>query len=86
MSDHSSTVEVRAFSPGEFTILVVALPSGELRTAYKETDYDLDRSKPVTEDWLRDNAIGRHSFVPVDPPEEIKTSALAEYALNKRGG
>lgn len=86
MTEHTNTVEVRALSPGEFTILVVALPSGELCTIYRETDYDLDRSKPVTEDWLRDNAIGRHSFVPVDPPEEVETSALAEYALNKRGG
>lgn len=86
MTDHAPTVQVRAFSPGKFTVLVVALPSGELRTTYRETGYDLERSKPVTEDWLVQNAIGRHSFVPVDPPEEVEISALAEYALKRREG
>lgn len=86
MTDRANTVEVRAFSPGKFTILVVALRTGELRTTYRETDYDLDRSKPVTEDWLRANAIGRHSFVPVDPPDEVEVSALAQYASKIHGG
>jgi hypothetical protein len=86
MTDRRNTVRVHAFSPGEFTILVVALPSGELRTTYRETDYDLDDSKPVTEEWLQDNAIGRHSFVPVDPPEDVDVSSLSEYAQKLRGG
>jgi hypothetical protein len=86
MTDRRNTVRVHAFSPGEFTILVVALPSGELHTTYRETDYDLDDSKPVTKEWLRDNAIGRHSFVPVDPPEEVEASSLPEYAQKLRGG
>ena len=72
-------VKVRANSPGRYPILVVELPSGGLRTAYFETDYDLDRGKPVGEDWLGDNAIGRHSFVPVDPPAEVETSDLESY-------
>jgi hypothetical protein len=74
-----TTVKIRANSPGRFPILVVELPAGELRTAYFETDYDLDRGKTVEEDWLRDNAIGRHSFVAVDPPAEVPASALGDY-------
>jgi hypothetical protein len=74
-----TTVKIRANSPGRYPILVVELPSGEFRAAYFETDYDLDRSKPVEEDWLRDNAMGRHSFVPVNPPAEVPAPSLAEY-------
>ena len=74
-----TTVKIRANSPGRFPILVVELPAGELRTAYFETDYDLDRGKTVEEDWLRDNAIGRHSFVEPDPPPEIAASSLKDY-------
>ncbi|CAA9524539.1 MAG: hypothetical protein AVDCRST_MAG05-3848 [uncultured Rubrobacteraceae bacterium] len=59
---------------------MVELPDGGLRTAYFETGYDLDRSKTVGEDWLRDNAIGRHSFVAVNPPAEVPASALEGYA------
>jgi len=70
------TVKVRANSPGKHPILVVELPGGGLRTAYFETEYDLDRGKTVGEDWLRDNAIGRHSFVAVDPPAEIPATSL----------
>lgn len=73
------TVKVRANSPGKYPILVVELPDGGLRTAYFETGYDLDRSKAVGEDWLRDNAIGRHSFVAVDPPVEVPASSLEGY-------
>lgn len=85
VTEGRNTVRVHAYSPGEFTILVVALPSGEFRTTYRETDYDLDRSKPVTEEWLRDNAIGRHSFVAVDPPEDVEPQSLPAYARKLRG-
>ena len=72
-------VRVLAHSPGKYPILVVELPSGELCTAYLETDYDLGRAKPVERDWLRDNAIGRHSFVALDPPVEKPATSLADY-------
>ena len=62
------TVEIRAYSPG-----------GELRTLYYETGYDLGRAKGVEEDWLRENAIGRHSFVEVDPPRKVQASDLGDY-------
>ena len=74
-----TTVKVRANSPGRYPILVVELPSGELRATYFETGYALDRAKPVEEDWLNDNAIGRHSFVAVNPPAEVPASSLGEY-------
>lgn len=73
------TVRVRANSPGRYPILVVELPDGGLRTAYFETGYDLERGKTVGGDWLRDNAIGRHSFVAVDPPAEVPASSLEGY-------
>ncbi len=73
------TVKVRANSPGKYPILVVELPDGGLRTAYFETGYDLDRGKTVGEDWLRDNAIGRHSFVAVNPPAEVPAASLEGY-------
>lgn len=79
-SESRETVKVRAYSPGRYPILVVELPSDELRTAYYETGYDLNRSKPVTEDWLRDNAIGRHSFIEVDPAADIAVTDLSSYA------
>jgi hypothetical protein len=72
------TVKVRAYSPGRYPILVVELASG-LRTAYFETAYDLGSAKEVEEDWLRENAIGRHSFVEVSPPREIPVSSLMDY-------
>ena len=74
-----TTVKIRANSPGRYPILVVELPSGELRTTYFETDYDLERGKTVEEDWLGDNAIGRHSFVAVDPPAELPAPSLKDY-------
>ena len=81
MSDSpETTVKVRANSPGRYPILIVELPSGELRATYFETDYDLERGKAVGEDWLRDNAIGRHSFVAVDPPAEVPAPSLGDYA------
>ena len=73
-------MKVRANSPGKYPILIVELPDGGLRATYFETDYDLERSKPVEEDWLNDNAIGRHSFVETDPPREMPATSLAGYA------
>jgi hypothetical protein len=73
------TVKIRANSPGRYPILVVELPGGGLRTLYFETGYDLERAKRVEEDWLRENAIGRHSFVEVDPPRELRASDLVDY-------
>ena len=75
----NETVRIRANSPGRYPILVVELPGGELRTLYFETGYDLERAKRVEEDWLRENAIGRHSFVEVDPPREVPASGLGDY-------
>ncbi len=72
-------VRIRANSPGEYPILVVELPSGGLRTVYFETGYDLGRSKTVEEDWLFENAVGRHSFVEVDPPVETPAGSLRDY-------
>ncbi len=72
-------VRIRANSPGEYPILVVELPSGGLRTVYFETGYDLGRSKAVEEDWLLENAIGRHSFIEVDPPVETPANSLGDY-------
>jgi hypothetical protein len=71
--------KILAYSPGRYPILVVELSSGELRTFYYETGYDPERTKPVTEDWLRENALGRHSFVEVDPPREVPLSAIRDY-------
>jgi hypothetical protein len=72
-------VKVRAYSPGRYPILVVELADGGLRTAYFETCYDLGSAKTVEEDWLRENAIGRHSFVESNPPLEIHASSLKDY-------
>ena len=76
---HDGAVKVLAHSPGRYPILVVELAPGELRTVYYETGYDLEKTKPVTEGWLRDNAIGRHSFVGLDPPREMPPSALRDF-------
>ena len=76
----AESVKVRASSPGRYPILVVELPDGQLRTVYHETGYDLKHSKPVEEDWLRENAIGRHSFVETKPPLEVAVSDLVDYA------
>ena len=73
------TVKIRANSPGRYPILVVELPGGELRTVYFETGYDLERAKRVEESWLRENAIGRHSFVEVDPPRQVRADSLAGF-------
>jgi hypothetical protein len=74
------TVKIRAHSPGRYPILVVELPDGGLRATYLETGYDLGRAKTVEEGWLRENAIGRHGFVGVEPSREMPASALEDYA------
>ena len=71
--------KILAHSPGRCPILVVELPDGELRTFYYETGYDPEWTKPVTEDWLRENALGRHGFIEVDPAREVPLSALKDY-------
>jgi hypothetical protein len=73
------SVRIRATSPGEYPILVVELPSGGLRAVYFETGYDLGRAKTVEEDWLLENAVGRHSFVELDPPVETPAGYLGDY-------
>ena len=77
------SVKVRAYSPGRYPILVVELASGGLRTAYFETGYDLGQTKEVGEDWLRDNAIGRHSFVEVSPPRADATGFARRLRQNR---
>jgi hypothetical protein len=72
-------VRIRAYSPGRYPILVVELTGGRLRTIYFETGYELERAKEVEEDWLRENAIGRHSFVEVSPPREMPAGSLEDY-------
>jgi hypothetical protein len=81
MSEAASeeTVKIRANSPGRYPILVIELPTGDLRTVYFETGYDLGSAKKVEEDWLKENAIGRHSFVEADPAPEIPASSLQDY-------
>lgn len=74
-----NVAKILAYSPGRYPILVVKLSSGELRTFYYETGYDPDLTKPVTADWLRENALGRHSFVEADPPQEVPLSDLGGY-------
>ena len=73
------SVRIRAHSLGEYPILVVELPSGGLRTVYFETGYDLGRAKTVDEDWLLENAVGRHSFIKVDPPVQTPAGSLGDY-------
>jgi hypothetical protein len=79
MAEKTTEVKVRAHSPGRHPILILELPSGELRAAYHETAYDLKRTKPVEERWLYENAIGRHSFVEVKPPRELPAGELLDY-------
>lgn len=71
--------KIRAYSPGRYPILVVELSTGGLRTFYYETGYNPELTKPVTEDWLRENALGRHSFVEVSPQREVPISVLRDY-------
>ncbi len=75
----TQNARIFAYSPGRYPILVVELTPGDLRTLYYETGYDPERSKPVTEEWMRENAVGRHSFVEVSPPHELLAPALRDY-------
>jgi hypothetical protein len=79
MSAAEKKVKVRAYSPGRYPILVVEVADGGLRTVYFETGYDLGSAKEVGEDWLRENAIGRHSFVEANPQPEVPASSLKTY-------
>ena len=72
-------VKILAHSPGRYPILVVKLPTGELRTFYYETGYDPEQGKSVTKNWLFENAIGRHCFVEVDSPHEVTLPTLRDY-------
>ncbi len=75
----AQNARIFAYSPGRYPILVVELAPGEFRTLYYETGYDPERSKPVTEEWMTENAVGRHSFVKVSPPRDVQTQALRDY-------
>ena len=79
----TETVIVRAYSPDERPILVLERGAGRLCAAYYETDYDLGLTKSVTEEWLRDNAIGRHSFEEVSPAVSLKAAGIREYVDRK---
>lgn len=74
-----ANVKVLAYSPGRYPILVVELSPGEMRTLYFETGYATEKAKPVTQDWLQENALGRHSFIEADPPRELPASALLDF-------
>jgi len=74
-----NAAKILAYSPGRYPILVVESSPGELQTFYFETGYDPKRTKPVSEDWLRENALGRHSFVELSPPWEVEISGLGDY-------
>jgi hypothetical protein len=79
MSAAERTVKIRAYSPGRYPILVVELADDGLRTVFYETGYDLGSAKEVEENWLIENAIGRHSFVEVSPPREMTAGSLEDY-------
>lgn len=72
-------VRVLARSPGRYPILIIETERGSSCAVYFETGYALDLSKPVSGEWVRDNAIGRHSFIEVNPPREMPASALRDY-------
>ena len=74
-----NNVTVRAYSPDAHPILVLELDDESLCVAYYETGYDLRRIKPVTGEWLKDNAIGRHSFSEVNPPRNLEANGLKDY-------
>ena len=79
----NESVRILAHSPGKYPILVIERQSGELCTVYFETDYDLGRAKPVERDWLTENAIGRHSFVELNPPAQTPAAHLADYVRSE---
>lgn len=78
----NGAVKVIARSPGEYPILIVETTSGKLFATHFETDYDLGAGKPVEADWVKENAVGRHSFIEVSPPEELSPEELPQYARN----
>ncbi|CAA9442902.1 MAG: hypothetical protein AVDCRST_MAG37-1536 [uncultured Rubrobacteraceae bacterium] len=78
VKESHNEAKILAYSPGRYPILVVELSSGELRTFYYETGYDSERTKSVTESWLRENAIGRHSFIEITP-REVSILELRDY-------
>ncbi len=75
-----TTVKVHAHSPGKRTILIVETPDGRYLATHAETGYDLERGKPVERSWIKENAIGRHSFIGVEPPEEVEAAELGRFA------
>lgn len=77
-----TTVAVHAHSPGERSILIVETPDGTYLALHSETGYDVEKGKPVEKDWITENAVGRHSFVEVSPPEEVEASELRGYAAD----
>jgi hypothetical protein len=77
--EDTQNAKIFAYSPGRYPILVAELAPGDLRTLYYETGYDPERSKAVTAEWMRENAVDRHSFVEVSPPREVPTPALGDY-------
>lgn len=83
--NYEETVTVRAYSPDPHPILVLERGTGELFVAYHETGYDLERIKRVAEDWLKDNAVGRHSFVEVSPPRKLEPGEIKGYVENELG-
>jgi hypothetical protein len=83
VGEANESVRVLAHSPGEYPILVIERQSGELCTAYFETGYDLESTKPIEKDWLMENAIGRHSFVEVIPPAQTTAASLPDYVKSK---
>lgn len=79
-TEAGNQVRILAHSPGSYPILIAEPAPGEPpRAFYFEAGYDPQKTKPVTETWLRDNAIGRHSFVELDPPRTMSVSGMAEY-------
>ena len=81
--EQAEHVKIRAKSPGKYPILVIELPTGELLTTYYETGYTLEHTKPVSEEWMQENALGRHSFESIEPPEEVAAEALGDYVRRK---
>ena len=75
-----ANLKLRAYSPGPFPILAIQTPEGDLRLLYYETNYDPDQFKPASEDWLRENAVGRHSFVELDPARDLTAEELKNIA------
>lgn len=75
-----NTVKILAHSPGRRRILIVETSDGRLLATHAETGHDLEKGKPVERSWVQDNAIGRHSFIGVDPPEEVSATELQSYA------